>query len=96
MTFFKLLPILGIFLPILVMADTSHLRSYENAMILKPYIVRDGTRIYADKNHWLTLPWSQFVAIGSDRLLFKHEGVIVTCPMEGHICDQEYTPQEEE
>ena len=78
----------------------AELRVYEHPMVLKPYIVRDGSVITADKNHWMRLPWKNLVAIclnnstcklasGQDKLLFKHEGVIVTCPMDGYICLQE-------
>ena len=64
------------------------LKDFEHPLVLKPYIVRDGTTFVADENHWIRLPWLKFVAIGKDVLLFKVDGVIYTCPMEGYKCDQ--------
>jgi len=65
------------------------LSCYKHPLILKPYIIRDGSIITSDKSHWIKLPWKNFVAIGQDKLLFRYEGTIVTCPMEGYICLQE-------
>ena len=81
----KLWLVLSMLIPILGMAD---LRDFEHPLVLKPFIVRDGITFEGDKNHWIKLPWSQFVAIGKDVLLFKVDGVIYTCPMEGYKCDQ--------
>ena len=65
------------------------LKDYDHPLVLKPYVVRDGFTITADKKHWMHLPWENFISIGKDKLLFKHEGVIVTCPMKGYRCLQE-------
>ena len=76
---------LVLLVPILGAAD---LKDFDHPLVLKPYAVRDGITFYADENHWIRLPWSKFVAIGKDTLLFKIDGVIYTCPMEGYKCDQ--------
>ncbi len=104
MVFTKLILVLGIFVPLLGMADPrdymAELRDYEHPMILKPYIIRDGATVIADKNHWIKLPWENFVVLclnnstcklasGQGKLLFKYEGVIMTCPMDGYKCLQE-------
>ncbi len=88
-------PILGLMCLLLGTAHAdprdymAELRIYENPMVLKPYIIRDGSIVTADKSHWIPLPWKDFVAIGQDRLLFKVDGVIMTCPSEGYRCLQE-------
>ncbi|KKL19665.1 hypothetical protein LCGC14_2463220, partial [marine sediment metagenome] len=82
----KLILVLGIFVPLLGMAD---LKDYGHPLILKPYIIRDGSIVTADKSHWIKLPWKDFVTIGQDRLLFKVDGVIYTCPMDDYTCLQE-------
>ena len=84
--FTKLILVLGIFVPLLGMAD---LKDYDHPLVLKPFIVRDEAIVMADKRHWIYLPWKDFVAIGQDKLLFKVDGVIMTCPAEGYICLQE-------
>ena len=86
----KLIIILGIFVPLLGMAD---LKKYDHPLVLKPYIIRDGSIVTADKRHWIVLPWKDFVAIGQDKLLFKVDGVIMTCPAEGYRCLQEDVPE---
>ena len=82
------LPILGI---LLLLLGTAHadLKDYDHPLILKPYMIRDGAIVTADKPHWIRLPWKDFVAIGNDKLLFKIDGVIYTCPADGYICLQE-------
>ena len=82
--FTRAILILGIFVPILGTAD---LKDYEHPLVLKPYMIRDEATVMADKSHWIYLPWKDFVAL-SDKLLFKVDGVIMTCPMEGYKCDQ--------
>ncbi len=65
------------------------IKDYDHPLILKPYIIRDGFTITADSEYWIHLPWKNFVAIGQDKLLFKIDGVIYTCPMRGYRCLQE-------
>ena len=81
----KWILVLLLFVPILGAAD---LKDYDHPLVLKPYIVRDGITFLADENHWIWLPWSQFVAFGKDKLLFKIDGVIYSSPMEGYKSDQ--------
>ncbi len=85
----KLIPILGtgcLFWGMFALAD---LKNYEHPLVLKPYIIRDEAIVTADKSHWIPLPWKDFVAIGQDKLLFKIDGVIYTCPMDDYMCLQE-------
>ncbi len=86
--FTKLILVLGL---MCLLLGTAHadLKDYDHPLILKPYIIRDGSIITADKSHWIPLPWKDFVAIGQDKLLFKIDGVIYTCPMADYVCLQE-------
>ena len=77
-----------LFLLLVPSLGTADLKDFDHPLVLKPYAVRDGITFVADENHWIRLPWSNFVAIGQDKLLFKVDGVIYTCPMEGYKCDQ--------
>ena len=90
MVFTKLILVLGIFVPLLGMAD---LKDYDHPLVLKPYIIRDGSIVTSDKSHWIPLPWKDYVALTIDTLLFKVDGVIMTCPAEGYICLQEDVPE---
>ena len=85
---FTKIPILGLMCLILGTAHAD-LKDYGHPLVLKPYIIRDGSIVTADKSHWIPLPWKDFVAIGNDKLLFKVDGVIMTCPAEGYRCLQE-------
>ncbi len=85
---FTKIPILGLCLLLLGTAYAD-LKDFDHPLILKPYAIRDGSIITADKSHWIPLPWKDFVAIGNNKLLFKIDGIIYTCPAEGYICLQE-------
>ena len=81
--------ICGMFVPNLGTADDlDHLRDYPHPIICKPILERDGMEIIADKDKWIVLEWSEFLVIGNNRLLFKHNGKIKAVPMEGFRCGQ--------
>ena len=82
----KLILTLALLVPSMGAAD---LKDYEHPLVLKPFIIRDGSTITSDMKHWIPLPWKDFIAIGNNRLLFNYEGVVYTCPMKGYICLQE-------
>ena len=64
------------------------LKDYPHPLICKPVIVRDGITVVSDKADWITLPWSDFLSVGKDKLLFKHLDDVFAVPHVGYICEQ--------